>query len=106
MKPADICMNCDERIKKQAIILAKQVDSIGRKLERERKRMKEEPLTIEYDHGGGQSGITANPYYANYTKLLKSYTQGISVLIDLIGDSNPAAVATLTELRTRFKVIA
>ena len=106
MKVADVCSNCDDRVKKHAIILTKQIDSIGRKLEKERKRMKEEPLTVEYDHGGGQSGVTANPYYTNYTKLLTTYTKSLDVLIRLIGDSNPEAVNTLTDLRTRFRVIA
>lgn len=109
MKPADICKNSDERVKKEAEILAKQVVAIGRKLERERKKLKDEPLTIEYDNGGGQTGIRENPFYSSYTKLLSSYTKCLSTLIEIIGDSDEEAkeeLTTLINLRSRYKVSA
>ena len=43
------------------------------KLEESRKRLENEPLVIEYDNGGGQSGIRENPEWLAYEKLLKSY---------------------------------
>ena len=43
------------------------------KLEAARKRLANEPLVIEYDNGGGQSGIRENPEWLAYEKLLKSY---------------------------------
>ena len=42
-------------------------------LEAARKRLAKEPLVIEYDNGGGQSGIRENPEWLAYEKLLKSY---------------------------------
>lgn len=42
-------------------------------LEASRKRLANEPLVIEYDNGGGQSGIRENPEWTAYEKLLKSY---------------------------------
>lgn len=42
-------------------------------LEESRKRLANEPLVIEYDNGGGQSGIRENPEWLAYEKLLKSY---------------------------------
>lgn len=105
MKPTDICRNTDERVKKQAEILAKQIHSIGRKLESARKKMKDEPLTIEYDNGGGQTGTKENPFFASYTKLLSSYTKALSTLIAIIGEEDKEAAGTLEELRKKFKVI-
>ncbi len=109
MKPADICRNTDERVKKEAEILAKQVVAIGRKLERERKKLKDEPLTIEYDNGGGQTGIRENPFYSSYTRLLSSYTKCLSTLIEIIGESDEEAkdeLKTLVDLRSKLKVTA
>lgn len=104
MKPADICKNVDERVKKEAEILAKQVIAMGRKLEKERKTMKDEPLVIEYDNGGGQKGVRENPYYTSYTKLLNSYTKGLTALINMIGDADEAATSALIDLREKFKI--
>ena len=42
-------------------------------LEAARKRLASEPLVIEYDNGGGQSGVRENPEWIAYEKLLKSY---------------------------------
>lgn len=42
-------------------------------LEESRKRLANEPLVIEYDNGGGQTGIRENPEWLAYEKLLKSY---------------------------------
>lgn len=42
-------------------------------LEESRNRLVNEPLVIEYDNGGGQSGIRENPEWLAYEKLLKSY---------------------------------
>lgn len=104
MKPADICRNVDERVQKEAEILAKQGIAMGRKLEHERKRMKDEPLTLEYDNGGGQTGVRENPYYSAYNKLLSSYTKTLTTLITLIGDKDQEATGVLIDLRERFKV--
>ena len=87
--------------------MAKQVLAIGRKLERERKKLKDEPLTIEYDNGGGQTGIRENPFYTSYTRLLGSYTKSLAALIEIIGDSDEEAkeqLKTLEDIRSRLRV--
>lgn len=50
-----------------------QADFQRKQLEAARKRLANEPLVIEYDNGGGQSGIRENPEWIAYEKLLKSY---------------------------------
>ena len=106
MNPKDICKNIDIRIRPQAEVLASQVLSIADKLEESRELMANEPIVVEYDNGGGQSGVRENPYFSAYEKLLASYTKSLSVLKDLIGDQAPAETATLDDLRAKFKVIA
>ena len=53
--------------------LEAQADFQRVQLEAARKRLAKEPLVIEYDNGGGQSGIRENPEWLAYEKLLKSY---------------------------------
>lgn len=53
--------------------LEAQADFQRLQLEDARKRLVNEPLVIEYDNGGGQSGIRENPEWTAYEKLLKSY---------------------------------
>lgn len=53
--------------------LEAQADFQRGQLEAARKRLANEPLVIEYDNGGGQSGIRENPEWLAYEKLLKSY---------------------------------
>ena len=42
-------------------------------LEKSRERLKTQPLVVEYDNGGGQTGTRENPEWVAYEKLLKSY---------------------------------
>ena len=53
--------------------LEAQAEFQRRTLEESRNRLVNEPLVIEYDNGGGQSGIRENPEWLAYEKLLKSY---------------------------------
>jgi len=46
---------------------------IREKLKESREAMKEMPIVMPYDNGGGQTGIRENPAFSAYEKLLKSY---------------------------------
>ncbi len=106
MTAKEICKNIDIRIRPQAETLAKQVLSMSDKLEEARAQMEAEPIVIEYDNGGGQSGVRENPYYSAYEKLLASYLKSLSALREMIGDEASPEAATLDDLRAKFKVIA
>lgn len=60
-------------VNKNIVELEAQADFQRKSLEEARKRLVNEPLVIEYDNGGGQSGIRENPEWTAYEKLLKSY---------------------------------
>ena len=70
----------------------------------EGKRIPDEPLVIEYDNGGGQSGIRENPFYPAYEKLLTSYSKTLTAVKSMAGSDDEAEVSSLDTLRSRFKV--
>ena len=37
---------------------------------------------VEYEHGGGQSGIKENPIFKLYSSMLGSYTAGMKIIFD------------------------
>ena len=51
------------------------------KLEDARKDISEDGVTMEYDNGGGQSGIRENPAFRAYETLWKSYCSGLQILL-------------------------
>ena len=53
--------------------LEKQTRFIRKALDAQMLKLEHEPLAVEYDNGGGQSGIRENPEWTAYEKLLKSY---------------------------------
>jgi len=99
-----VCKDVDERIRPQSEVLAKQVQNISKKLRAEGAKMAGEDLIIEYDNGGGQSGIRENPYYVAYEKLLNCYTKNLMALKELIGEQAAGEVTSLDDIRARFKV--
>lgn len=87
-------------LKNEAIELAEQVLFMADKLKEERKKLEKEPLIIEYDNGGGQSGIRENPHYSAYEKLLSSFNRSLRQLTDIIENGKPVKQKSgiLTEL--------
>ena len=71
--------------------LAENVLFMRRKLEETRLELENQPIVIPYNNGGGQSGIRANPAYAEYEKLLKSYTSALKTLREIIGKAGDRA---------------
>ncbi|MBR2839695.1 MAG: hypothetical protein IKE55_12990 [Kiritimatiellae bacterium] len=86
--------------------LAGNVLFMRRKLRETRILLKEQPLVIPYDNGGGQEGVRANPAYKEYENLLKSYTAALAELRSILADvekteQRPGGVATILD-RSRF----
>ena len=56
------------------------VEFMRRKLAETRRLAEDMPLAVEYDNGGGQSGVRENPVFTAYERMLASYiaaTKGI-----------------------------
>lgn len=73
----------------EALELAESVLFMADKLKQARKAMVNEPLVIEYDNGGGQSGIRENPHYTAFEKLMGSYTRSLDQLTKIIEAGSP-----------------
>ena len=64
--------------------------------------IKNAPIIISYDNGGGQKGIRKNPAYEAYAQLFASFVKGMAALDDLLAETPPEskeAKMTLDNLR-------
>lgn len=105
MVASKICMGVDERIRPQVTVLAEQVIFMAKKLKETKAGLRDQALTIEYDNGGGQTGIRENPAFTAYEKLLATYTKSLATLRDVIGDNAPKEMSELDNLRRKFQVV-
>lgn len=78
----------------EALELAESVLFMADKLKESRELMKDEPLVIDYDNGGGQKGIRENPHYTAFEKLMASYTKSLDQLAKIIEKGTPARKAS------------
>lgn len=90
-------------MEKERKLLQDQLELMASKILTEGERLADEPMTIEYDHGGGQSGIRENPFFPAYEKLMSCYTKTLATLKSMAG-ADDAEVTNLSDLRARFKV--
>lgn len=105
MVASKICTSVDSRIRPQVTVLAEQVIFMAKKLKEQKAELRDQPLTIEYDNGGGQTGIRENPAFTAYEKLLTTYTRSLTALRDVIGDDAPKEMSELDNLRKKFQVV-
>lgn len=86
----------------QALELAESVIFMADKLKESREIMKNEPLVIDYDNGGGQTGIRENPHFTAYEKLINTYTRSLEQLSKIIESGAPVRKASsiMAELTT------
>lgn len=99
----------DEKIKSLDPVILN-VSWMKSKLDDAREAIGEEGITVEYDNGGGQSGVRENPAFRAYEALWKTYLSGLDMLIKLlpvevpqeqISDIKPTSVLTLVQNRRK-----
>lgn len=61
------------------------------KLEDARKDLMAESLFVDYDNGGGQTGIREHPGFSAYNKLMATYTRGLKQLLDAMRPESTTA---------------
>lgn len=88
----------------EALELAESVLFMASKLEEARKVMKDEPLVVPYDNGGGQTGIRENPHFTAYEKLMVAYTKSLRQLTEIIEKGSP--VRNTSKIMTELTTIA
>ena len=86
----------------EALELAESVLFMAVKLKESREAMKDEPLIIPYDNGGGQSGIRENPHFTAYEKLIGTYTKSLDQLTKIVekGTQTRTTSSIMAELTT------
>lgn len=90
-------------MEKEKKLLQDQLELMAAKILTEGERLADEPMTVEYDHGGGQSGVRENPFFPAYEKLMSCYTKTLAALKSMTGTED-TEITNLSDLRARFKV--
>ena len=90
----------------EVVELAESVLFMEKKLEETRAAIIDQPLVIEYDNGGGQSGIRENPSFVSYEKLFASYSKGLKELMEIVEASGGSAqqYSSFEERRARLRI--
>lgn len=88
----------------EALELAESVLFMAAKLKEAREQMKNEPLIIDYDNGGGQKGIRENPHYTAFEHLMTTYTKSLRQLTEIV--ENGAPVRTTSAIMSELSTIA
>lgn len=68
------------------------------KLDDARTAIGEDGITVEYDNGGGQTGVRENPAFRAYEALWKTYLSGLDALLKLLPEGT-AEDPTLSEVK-------
>lgn len=89
----DICAGVSPEMTEAARELAANVLFMADKLAEMREALEDEPLTVEYNHGGGQSGIRKNPAFDAYNSLMRTYNSSINQLTAVLGATGKAVPA-------------
>lgn len=58
--------------------------SLKAKLDDAQEEIQEAPLTIEWDNGGGQSGVKENPVFRMYESMWKAYMSGMKTILGYV----------------------
>lgn len=64
--------------------LCENVGWLKARLDVAREEIGEEPLTVEYQNGEKQSGVTENPALRAYEGLFRSYIAGLAKIVDAL----------------------
>lgn len=75
------------------------------KLEKVRGTLLDEELTIEYDNGGGQTGIKENPAFSAYEGLWKSYMQGMNKIFEVLQGGKTQQGSVKAEKKTALELV-
>lgn len=65
------------------------------KLDSTRELLEDQDILVEYDNGGGQTGIRKNPGFDGYRQLLSSYTTTIKTIRDMLPEGEDEDLAEL-----------
>ena len=96
---ADLAARLPEQDRPHVLELSENVLFMRERLIATRRGLAKQDVVMPYDNGGGQTGIRANPAYAEYERLLASYIKTLKALREILAgvsdddaaDANPLA---------------
>lgn len=83
--------------------LKEQIKVMEVKLKEAAEHLPLEDLVVEYNNGGGQSGLRENPFFSAYEKLMACYLKSINTLNGL-GENEEPVVDSISDLKKKFKI--
>ena len=83
--------------------LIEQIKVMEDKLKEAAEQLPSEDLIVEYNNGGGQSGIRENPFYSAYEKLMACYLKSVNTLNGLSGNE-VVEIDSVADLKKKFKI--
>ncbi len=86
--------------------LCENVGWMKARLDIAREEIGEADLTIEYQHGKDQYGVTENPVFRAYEALFRSYVSGLVKILEALPPAEAAAAAAKETKRTQLALIA
>lgn len=104
MTANEITKSVDVRIRPLVKEQAESCILMAKKLREQRKKIKTADMVVEYDNGGGQTGVRENPEFIAYEKMLATFNKTVSALIAEIGEGHQAEVSSLEEMRSRLRM--
>ena len=78
----------------EAVSLAESVLEMSKKLRELNRELPNQPLIVEYDNGGGQSGMRENPFFVAYEHLMASYNKSLRQLAEIVNKGAHSRKAT------------
>ena len=99
-----ICANVSADVRPQAETLAKAVFAMQDKIEQQIPIYEQMPLAQQVTVGTGERMLRQNPAVAEFRATVRDYATALNNLQSIIGDTTEAEVASLADLRSRFKV--
>lgn len=66
--------------KEMRAALEAEVEWQAKRLEESREQIRNAPIVMAYDNGGGQTGIRKNPMYDAYESLFGTFVKGLNAL--------------------------
>lgn len=74
-------------------------------LDRARDFIGTDPITSEYDNGGGQVGVRANPAYTGYESLWKAYVTGLNRILAAVPEGQRGTSGLPEEPKNMLELI-
>lgn len=96
-------MKCDNAMTKQE--LEAQIQFLTEKLKEERVILQHESIVVDYDNGGGQTGVKKNPRFEAYSTLMATYVRTLKYYAEQYADENSENETVFDEMIRQLKVV-